>query len=96
MKNLYLISYDVRDQKRWRKVFRIAKGYGTQLQYSVFYCYLSPKEKILLIRDIEGVIDLASDRVLIVNIGGPDVDLEEKIEFLGQKNDIEEHQAVII
>jgi CRISPR-associated protein Cas2 len=96
MKNLYLISYDVRDQKRWRKVFRIAKGYGVHLQYSVFYCYLSPKERILLTSDIESVIDHTSDRVLVVNIGGPGIDLEQKIEFLGQKSDIADHQAVII
>ncbi|MEM3852555.1 MAG: CRISPR-associated endonuclease Cas2 [Methanomassiliicoccales archaeon] len=96
MRNLYIISYDIRDQKRWRKVFNIAKGYGVHLQYSVFYCYLSPKEKVLLISDIEGVIDHKSDRVLIANIGGPDVNIEQKVEFLGQKNDISPHQAVII
>ena len=96
MRNLYLVSYDIRDQKRWRKVFRIAKGYGVQLQYSVFYCYLSSKERVLLTSDLEGVIDHTYDRVLVVNIGGPGVDLEQKVEFLGQKKDITDHQAVII
>ncbi len=96
MRNLYLVSYDIRDQKRWRKVFRIAKGYGVQLQYSVFYCYLSSRERVMLTSDLEGVIDHTSDRVLVVNIGGPGVDLEQKVEFLGQKKDITDHQAVII
>ena len=96
MRNLYLISYDIRDQKRWRKVFRIAKGYGKQLQYSVFYCYLSSREKVLLTSDIEKVIDHLTDRVLVVNIGGQSIDLEQRVEFLGQKADIEDHQAVII
>ncbi len=96
MKNLYLVSYDIRDQKRWRKVFTIAKGYGLRLQYSVFYCYLSPKERVMLASELENVIDHKSDRVLIVNIGGPYIDLQQKVEFLGQKDDIADHQAVII
>ena len=96
MRNLYLVSYDIRDQKRWRKVFRIAKGYGVQLQYSVFCCHLSSRERVLLTSDLESVIDHTSDRVLVVNIGGPGADLEQKVEFLGQKKDITDHQAVII
>lgn len=96
MRNLYLISYDIREQKRWRKVFKIAKGYGVHLQYSVFYSYLSQREKIMLIADLQNAINHSEDRILIVNIGGPDMDLEKKVEFLGQKSDINDHEAVIV
>ena len=96
MRNLYLVSYDIRDQKRWRRVYRIAKGYGVQIQYSVFYCFLSSKERVMLITDLDSVIDHASDRVLLANIGGSGTDIEQKVEFLGQKKDIGDHQAVIV
>lgn len=36
MKHWHLISYDVRDPKRLRKVAKMLEGYGTRIQYSVF------------------------------------------------------------
>jgi CRISPR-associated protein Cas2 len=32
----YLICYDIRDPRRWRGVFKLLKGRGEHLQYSVF------------------------------------------------------------
>ncbi|MGZ8155153.1 MAG: CRISPR-associated endonuclease Cas2 [Burkholderiales bacterium] len=26
--HLYIVTYDIRDEKRWRRVFRLMKGYG--------------------------------------------------------------------
>lgn len=39
-KHWHLISYDVRDPKRLRKVAKKLEGYGTRVQYSVFRCRL--------------------------------------------------------
>lgn len=36
MKYNWLISYDIRDAKRLRKVAKFMEGYGVRLQYSVF------------------------------------------------------------
>lgn len=36
----HLISYDIRDPKRLRKVAKKLEGYGTRLQLSVFRCRL--------------------------------------------------------
>lgn len=35
-KHWHLICYDIRDQKRWYKTYKILKGAGEHLQYSVF------------------------------------------------------------
>lgn len=43
MKNWYLVSYDIRDDKRLRKVARKLEGFGSRLQYSVFRCHLSER-----------------------------------------------------
>ena len=40
----YLVCYDIRDAKRWRRCFRLLKGYGEGLQYSVFRCRLSKRQ----------------------------------------------------
>jgi CRISPR-associated protein Cas2 len=39
-KQWHLISYDVRDPKRLRRVAKTLESYGTRLQYSVFRCRL--------------------------------------------------------
>src|SRR5690606_2499180 len=39
--HLYLVTYDIRDDKRWRRVFKTMKGFGEWLQLSVFQCRLS-------------------------------------------------------
>lgn len=96
MRNLYLVAYDIQDPKRWRRVFRTVRGHGHRLQYSVFYCFLSPKERVLFVNDLDELIDHAADRVIIVNLGGPEVNVDLKVEFLGEKIDIVDHQATII
>ena len=35
-RNWHLVCYDIRDQKRWSKAFKILKGRGEHIQYSVF------------------------------------------------------------
>lgn len=36
----YLICYDIRDEKRLRKVAKHLEGYGERVQYSIFRCWL--------------------------------------------------------
>ncbi len=36
LRNWHLITYDVRDAKRLRKVAKKLEGYGTRIQFSVF------------------------------------------------------------
>ena len=42
---LTMVTYDIADQKRWRFVFKVMKGYGEWVQLSVFQCRLSPKRR---------------------------------------------------
>ncbi|MBY0548446.1 MAG: CRISPR-associated endonuclease Cas2 [Candidatus Obscuribacterales bacterium] len=37
----YLVCYDIRDAARWRKAYKLIKGYGQRIQYSIFRCRLS-------------------------------------------------------
>jgi CRISPR-associated protein Cas2 len=42
------VAYDIPDDRRRTKVHKILLGYGTWTQYSLFECFLSKKELILL------------------------------------------------
>jgi CRISPR-associated protein Cas2 len=69
MRTRYIVSYDISDPKRLRRVFRTMKGYGDPLQFSVFQCDLSPSEKILMIEALSAIIHHRDDQVLLINIG---------------------------
>ena len=69
MRNRYIVAYDVSDGKRLRRVFRKMNGFGDALQYSVFACDLSAKERVLLEEALRDIIDVKEDRVLIIDIG---------------------------
>ena len=38
MRASYLVCYDIADDKRLRKVFKLMRGFGDHLQFSVFEC----------------------------------------------------------
>jgi CRISPR-associated protein Cas2 len=44
----YIIAYDIPDDRRRTKVHKILSGFGTWTQYSLFECFLSKKELVLL------------------------------------------------
>ena len=40
----WLVSYDVRDEKRLRKCAKHMEGYGMRVQYSVFRCWMTSRD----------------------------------------------------
>ncbi len=48
MRTTYVVTYDIRDPKRLRRVYRLMLGYGEHVQYSVFRCDLTSRELLEL------------------------------------------------
>lgn len=69
MRTTYLVCYDIRDDKRLRRVFKTCKDYGDHLQYSVFACDLNPMEKARLEAELAALIKHDEDQVLFVSLG---------------------------
>jgi len=44
----YVVAYDIPDDKRRTKIHKVLLGFGKWTQYSLFECFLSRKELILL------------------------------------------------
>ncbi|OGL42919.1 MAG: CRISPR-associated endonuclease Cas2 [Candidatus Schekmanbacteria bacterium RBG_13_48_7] len=96
MRNRYIVSYDISDQKRWLKVRKKMIGFGDPIQYSVFWCDLSDKEVLLLLNALTELIDYEEDRVMIVNIGPSDGAIEDKLEFLGRSKPEKSPHVVVV
>ena len=69
MRNTYLVCYDITDDKRLRRVFKLCKNYGDHLQYSVFECDLNPTEKVQLGSKLAELIKHDEDQVMFVSLG---------------------------
>lgn len=60
-----LVCYDVRDDKRLRRVAKVLEGYGERLQYSVFRCRLSGRERERLRWELAKVMGKEDDLLLV-------------------------------
>lgn len=69
---LYIVTYDIHDERRWRQVFRIMKGFGEWVQLSVFQCRLTSRRKIELQAALTTAIHQREDHVLIFDLGPAD------------------------
>lgn len=77
-RRLYIAAYDISDQRRLRQALKIAKGFATGGQKSVFECFLTEGERGSLIRQLTAVIDPQQDAVLVVRL-----DPRSKVRTLG-------------
>ncbi|MFN3535183.1 MAG: CRISPR-associated endonuclease Cas2 [Desulfatiglandales bacterium] len=64
-RTLYIICYDITDQRRLKRVRDLLKGYSTGGQKSVYECFLTRGEIKLIIRTLRRMIREAEDRVHI-------------------------------
>ncbi len=69
MRKSFIVSYDICDEKRLRKVFKIMRGYGDHLQFSVFECQLTATDLVRLRSELADVIHHGNDQVLFVDLG---------------------------
>ena len=53
---LYIVTYDIADPKRWRKLFKLMNGFGEWLQLSVFQCRLNSTRHAELVARIDTVL----------------------------------------
>lgn len=85
MKHVYLVSYDIADDKRWRRIFKVLKGYGDSVQLSVFVCVLTPEQKVSLLSDTLSIINQDQDKLLIADLGPQNGRGGERLQTFGQK-----------
>lgn len=84
MRNTYLVCYDIRDDKRLRKVFKAMKDFGDHLQYSIFECQFTAMDLSRCHSVLADIINHDRDQVLFVDLGPTEGRGERVITALGQ------------
>ncbi len=69
MRTVYLVAYDISDDKRRTKLFNKLKGYGESLQFSLFRCILTMNQRLKMRAEVWNIINQGEDRVLLVDLG---------------------------
>jgi CRISPR-associated protein Cas2 len=93
--HLYIVSYDIADQKRWRRIFKVMQGYGEWLQLSVFQCRLSRRRHAELIALLDGIIHHDHDHVVTMDLGVVE-SVKPRVTSLGKDFQPVERQPVIV
>jgi CRISPR-associated protein Cas2 len=93
---LFLVSYDVADDKRRTKIAAILSGYGQRLQFSVFVVLASAAQHARLRGELDDAIVASDDQVLLVDLGPADGRGSESFDALGRPVELPDRRAVIV
>jgi CRISPR-associated protein Cas2 len=69
MRSTYIVSYDIADEKRLKKVFKAMRDFGDHLQYSVFECQFTPADLARCRAALAEIIHHEQDQVLFILLG---------------------------
>lgn len=93
--HLYIVSYDIADAKRWRRIFKLMHGYGEWLQLSVFQCRLSRRRHAELLAFLDELIHHDQDHVLMLDLGLAE-SVKPRVVSLGKDFKPVEREPVVI
>lgn len=96
MRRCYLVCYDIRDEKRLRRVHRVCKGYGEPWQYSVFFCVLKDIDRVRLQSELETEMNLREDQAMIIQLGADEETARAATTVIGQSLPEQERGVVVI
>jgi len=91
MTSNYLVCYDVRDEVRLMKIYKLMKKRGLHIQYSVFHCRLSRDELIELKTSLRNIIEQSMDDIRIYPLP-----TDMKVVVMGQGDRIPEGVTVLL
>lgn len=96
MRQTFIVSYDISDPKRLRRVYRLMRGWGDHIQFSVFRCELNPRELVELRAGLAAIIHNGEDQVLFVDVGPVEGRGSTSIRAIGKVYVAPERQAIIV
>ena len=87
----YLITYDVKNSKRWYKLFKYLKNMGLNVQLSCFEVEMKQSVMLKFIADIKEIINENEDSVYVFPLSDY---LESMVVKFGKKDEINESRVV--
>lgn len=96
MRSRFIVSYDITSDRRRAQVYKTLRGFGDHIQYSVFRCDLSPRERIEMIAALHSLVDHDEDQILLIGLGPVDGRASECVDSIGRSYNNPESLAIVI
>ena len=96
MRRVYIVSYDISESRRWRKVYKAIRGFGKRIQYSVFRCELLPEDKVRLVAKLDEILHHEQDKLLVVDLGTIDGRGKDCIESYGLTLEVVDRIPIVV
>ena len=96
MRRLYIVTYDICDPKRLRRVFKAMKGFGAHMQLSVFQCDLPAVDLVKMKAELKEIINQGEDQVLIFDLGPTEGRPIKSIKTIGRSTEIVTRKSQIV
>ncbi|MBV5273384.1 MAG: CRISPR-associated endonuclease Cas2 [Lamprocystis purpurea] len=93
---LYIVAYDISEPGRWRRIFKLMKGYGEWVQLSVFQCRLTPKQHAELVALLDGIINHVEDHIVLMDLGVADNVIPRVVSLGKAEFQVIEHEVIIV
>jgi CRISPR-associated protein Cas2 len=95
MKRVWLICYDISDDKRRTRIYRVLEGFGLRLQYSVWRCLLDRRGRIELEAALCKHLHHREDQILLIDLGPENGRGQHAIDTLGRLHEIDDNEPMI-
>jgi len=96
MRHLYLVCYDIADDTRRTRVFKLLRGFGDHLQFSVFECQMNRSELVRCQYAVRDAIHHTEDQVLFVNLGPAEGRGAEVVDAIGRPYTVADAPCLIV
>lgn len=80
----YVVTYDVSNDKRRNQIFKTLHDYGDHVQFSVFVCQLTKRERIDLMAQLTHIVHHTEDQVMLIDLGTAQTDCRTLIQTVGK------------
>jgi len=80
LETLYVIAYDIPNDRRRTRVHKILCGFGEWTQYSLFECFLDARELVQLRAKLQAILEPDEDSVRIYPLNA---DCRSAVETVG-------------
>jgi CRISPR-associated protein Cas2 len=87
MTTLYLVAYDISNDRRRTKVHKLLCGFGQWTQYSLFECFLTDKELVAMHGRLRKILKMDEDNVRFYHICQA---CKQKVETIGSSPPVED------
>lgn len=88
----YVVAYDISSDRRRTRVHKILSGFGQWIQFSLFECYLTAKERLTLQEKLDQVLKDDQDRVRFYRLCEACL---KKVETVGMEQPAEDRVYIV-